>query len=270
MPVAQISSVTLFNACRTIFGPQVNVSTEFLRYLQPIGVKSAFKKRALETHPDRAKQLGGSPCKLQEEFRSVKQAYELLLSYVENKTRRIAFEPGYAGRRTTGPHAHSGQRGQAEPGPKRTQAYRHRRADIDHFYSGPIPRRKLMFGQFLYYAGCISWRMLIEAISWQRTMRPCIGQMALQSGILSQRDVVQVLSQRRMNERFGECAVRIGCMTPLQQVGLVSRQRSQQRRIGEFFVSQNVLTESQLAGMIERHRLHNTSTESAAGRAAQQ
>ena len=72
MSVAQESTVELFNACRTIFGSQVNVSTEFLRYLQPVGVKSAYKKRALETHPDRAKQIGDSPRKLQEEFRTVK------------------------------------------------------------------------------------------------------------------------------------------------------------------------------------------------------
>jgi hypothetical protein len=270
MSVAQVSAVTLFDACRTIFGPQVNVSTEFLRYLQPIGVKSAFKKRALETHPDRAKQLGGSPRKLQEEFRIVKQAYELLLSYVENKTRRIVYEPGLTGRRARGPHQQSRHHMHAETGPKHGQPYRHRRTAADHFYTGPLPQRKLMFGQFLYYTGCISWRMLIEAISWQRMMRPCIGQMAMQSGILTQRDVVQVLTQRRMNERFGECAVRIGYMTPIQQITLVSRQHSQQRRIGEFFVSRNVLSGEQLASLIERHRLHNSNAETAARWAQQQ
>lgn len=270
MSVAQVSSVTLFDACRTIFGPQVNVSTEFLRYLQPIGVKSAFKKRALETHPDRAKQLGDSPRRLQEEFRTVKQAYELLLSYVENKTRRIVSEPGFTGRRTRAPQTQSRQHKPAEPAKQHSQPYRHHRTAQDHFYNGQLPRRKLMFGQFLYYAGCISWRMLIEAISWQRMLRPCIGQMALQSGILTQRDVVQVLSQRRLNERFGECAVRIGYMTPVQQVTLVSRQRCQQRRIGAYFVSQNVVSSDQLASLIERHRLHNSETGSAARWAQQQ
>ena len=270
MSVAQVSSVTLFDACRTIFGPQVNVSTEFLRYLQPIGVKSAFKKRALETHPDRAKQLGDSPRKLQEEFRTVKQAYELLLSYVENKTRRIVSDPGFTCRRARAPHTQNRQPRHTEPGPKRAQPYEHRRTAGDHFYNGPLPRRSLMFGQFLYYAGCISWRMLIEAISWQRMLRPCIGQMAMQSGILTQRDVVQVLSQRLLNERFGECAVRIGYMTPVQQVTLVSRQRGQQRRIGEYFVSQNVVSSNQLASLIERHRLHNSEAGPSARWAQQQ
>jgi len=259
MSVAQESTVELFNACRTIFGSQVNVSTEFLRYLQPVGVKSAYKKRALETHPDRAKQIGDSPRKLQEEFRTVKQAYELLLSYVENKTRRIVSDPTFTGRHTHGQYQHSRQYKQpyCDQSQYQSQQHRHRRSAVDHFYRGPIPRRNLMLGQYLYYAGRISWRMLIEAISWQRTLRPCIGQIAMQSGFLTQRDVVNILTERRLEERFGECAVRIGCITPIEQTTLVSRQSRQQRRIGEYFVGQKLLSEDELAGLVDRHRMHN-------------
>jgi curved DNA-binding protein CbpA len=259
MSAAQESTAELFNACRTIFGSQVNVSTEFLRYLQPVGVKSAYKKRALETHPDRAKQIGGSPRKLQDEFRTVKQAYELLLSYVENKTRRIVSDPSFTGRRTRGQYQHSRQHKQAscDHGHYQPQQRRHRRSPVDHFYRGPIPRRNLMLGQYLYYTGRISWRMLIEAISWQRTLRPCIGQIAMQSGMLSQRDVVKILTERRIEERFGECAVRIGYITPIEQTTLVSRQSKQQRRIGEYFVNQKLLSEDELASLIDRHRMHN-------------
>jgi len=114
-----------------------------------------------------------------------------------------------------------------------------------------------MLGQYLYYAGRISWRMLIEAISWQRTLRPCIGQIAMQSGFLTQRDVVKILTERRIEERFGECAVRIGCITTIEQTTLVSRQSRQQRRIGEYFVSQKLLSEDELAGLVDRHRMHN-------------
>jgi hypothetical protein len=259
MPAAQESSVELFAACRTIFGSQVNVSIEFLLYLQPIGVKSAYKKRALETHPDRAKQIGGSPRKLQEEFRSVKQAYELLLSYVENKPRRIMSDPGFAGRRSRSPYQHSRQhkKPSCDQSHYQSQQHRHRRSSVDHFYHGPIPLRNLMLGQYLYYAGRISWRMLIEAISWQRTLRPCIGQIAMQSGLLSQRDVVSILSERRIEERFGECAVRIGYITPMEQTTLVSMQSRQQRRIGEYFLRKKLLSHQELSTLVERHRLHN-------------
>ena len=259
MSVAQVSAVELFEACRTIFGSQVNVSTEFLRYLQPIGVKSAYKKRALETHPDRAKQIGNSPRRLQEEFHTVKQAYELLLSYVENKTRRIVSDPVFTGRRTRTQYQHSRQHKQTFCDQSQYQSLqrRHRRSAVDHFYRGPIPRRNLMLGQYLYYTGYISWRMLIEAISWQRTLRPCIGQIAMQSGILTQRDVVSILTERRLEERFGECAVRIGYITAIEQTTLVSRQSWLQRRIGEYFVKQNLLSENELASLVDRHRMHN-------------
>lgn len=259
MPAAQESSVELFAACRTIFGSQVTISIEFLRYLQPIGVKSAYKKRALETHPDRAKQIGGSPRKLQEEFRSVKQAYELLLSYVENKARRIVSTPGFTGRRTRGSYQHSchHKHTSCSQSHYQPQQHRQRRSSVDHFYHGPIPLRNLMLGQYLYYAGRISWRMLIEAISWQRTLRPCIGQIALQSGMLTQRDVVRILTERRLEERFGECAVRIGYITPIEQTTLINRQGRQQRRIGEYFLSQKVLSQHELSALVERHRRHN-------------
>ena len=43
----------LYRACRIIFGPDLTVSREFLEYIQSSGVKSAFRKKAMETHPDR-------------------------------------------------------------------------------------------------------------------------------------------------------------------------------------------------------------------------
>ena len=61
----------------------MNLSFEFLEYLQPIGIKTAYRKRALETHPDRAKVLGSFDRDLNTEFIDVQQAYEKLLLFVE-------------------------------------------------------------------------------------------------------------------------------------------------------------------------------------------
>ena len=82
-PATQTTSSELFQACETIFGPEVNVSIEFLEYLQPIGIKTAYRKRAFETHPDRAKVLGSFARDLNTEFIDVQQAYEKLLLFVE-------------------------------------------------------------------------------------------------------------------------------------------------------------------------------------------
>ena len=79
----QTTSSELFEACETIFGPDVNLSIEFLEYLHPVGIKTAYRKRAFETHPDRAKALGSLASDLNTEFIDVQQAYEKLLSFVE-------------------------------------------------------------------------------------------------------------------------------------------------------------------------------------------
>ena len=42
----------LINACRILFGTHVEVTPEFLRYIQPDGIKNAYRSRARECHPD--------------------------------------------------------------------------------------------------------------------------------------------------------------------------------------------------------------------------
>ena len=46
------SEIALLNACRTLFGKEVNLSHEFLYYLQPSGAKTAFRNQAKAHHPD--------------------------------------------------------------------------------------------------------------------------------------------------------------------------------------------------------------------------
>ncbi len=42
----------LFEACRILFGNDIEVSREFLCYLQEEGVIRAFRKRAMDFHPE--------------------------------------------------------------------------------------------------------------------------------------------------------------------------------------------------------------------------
>ncbi len=66
----------LFRSCEILFGPELRISSEFLDYLEVNGVKSAFRKRALETHPDR--HAGKDPLAQQQTtalFSSVRDAY---------------------------------------------------------------------------------------------------------------------------------------------------------------------------------------------------
>ncbi len=59
----------------------MNASIDFLNYLQTGDLKTAYRKRALETHPDRALALGVHEGIMNEKFKEVKVAYEMLFFY---------------------------------------------------------------------------------------------------------------------------------------------------------------------------------------------
>ncbi|QWR77067.1 J domain-containing protein [Candidatus Magnetomonas plexicatena] len=74
----------LYDACRVLFGTEIKVDRNFLEYIQPSGVKSAYRKMALLTHPDRVEALGKDYLRnLNVDFRSVAEAYEKLSKYLK-------------------------------------------------------------------------------------------------------------------------------------------------------------------------------------------
>ena len=272
-PATQTTSSELFQACETIFGPEVNVSIEFLEYLQPIGIKTAYRKRALETHPDRAKVLGSFARDLNTEFIDVQQAYEKLLLFVETNNgstvntssfndfqtqqarsyqswEKSSFTSSYQNTRQ-----HKGRQKKSSHDQKYTSK-RHK-SHPDHFYTGSIPKGNLMIGQFLYYSGLISWRTLIEAICWQWRQRPPIGKIAIAWGLISSQDVIRILTVRNLNEKFGECALRIGYISNFELLALVGKQRQLQRPLGEYFITSGILTATEIVNMANKQQLHN-------------
>ena len=97
MPSMLNSSSELFQACATIFGPGINISNDFLDYLQLTSIKTAYRKKALHTHPDRALALGLFADDLNAEFIHVQQAYEKLLAFVETKKEGKTGAPRFDG-----------------------------------------------------------------------------------------------------------------------------------------------------------------------------
>jgi len=267
MPEMQPTSSELFQACKKIFGPEVEISTEFLEYLQPIGIKTAFRKRALETHPDRAKALGSLAVDLNAEFIDVRQAYEKLLFFVETKELRAIKAQSFGDFRTkqerpypfSRPSSHTSShqkaRQQADEQKKnyhhQRSAHKKRKSVPDHFYKGSFPKGNLMLGQFLYYSGLISWRTLIEAILWQQRQRPQIGQIAMRRGLISFEDLIRILSERTFDEKF------CGYISNFEKTALVGMQRQLQRPLGEYFVEKGILTSSEIINIINKQLLHN-------------
>lgn len=255
MQAAQTISSDLFYACKKIFGHHINVSYDFLNYLQPDGVKTAFRKKAFETHPDRAMVLDSLTRDLNAEFIDVRLAYETLLLFLETKNDGYLKDHSFFCKNAQNfydeRHIHRKNKN------KQHRQHSKNKNISDHFYNGNLPPGNLMFGQFLYYSGLISWRTLIEAICWQRRQRPLIGQIAVSWDLISTRDVARILKIRTFDEKFCECALRGGYISSFQQLALIGKQRKLQRPFGEFFIETGVLSHPKIMEMARKQQCHN-------------
>ena len=243
MPLLTSSfTAELFNACGILFGTETEISLDFLRYLRTSGLKAAYRKKALETHPDRAKALGEDESKMNERFKQATLAYETLSSVINDKG-RIPLRKELIRKKTN----------------KKTFSKQKTHNDnSDYFFTGYMPRRKLLIGQFLFYSGCISWNTFINAITWQKRQRPTIGRIALDWGMLSANDIQEILKDRIYREKFGETAIRRGYLNTFKLMALLGKQRRLQRPIGEYFIITGNFTLREMEQMVERQRQHNT------------
>ena len=270
----------LYRACQIIFGPELNVSREFLEYLQWPGIKSAYRKRALETHPDlvasRGEQIQLFHTNL---FQNIQEAYENLTCYLEARDKGYRFPPDpQRDFRRHGSEGRSRQnstsvktKGAADPSRRQTRAgATGRQADrqkpqtnadtyrsTEKFYQGSIPDHKLLFGHYLYYSGITTWRTIIQALIWQRTGRPRLGEIGRRFGMINEEDIQLVLKYRTVLQPFGESAVRLGLLSERQLKMLIFHQKCLQKKFGEFFVEKRIFNPVRLTQLLEKHKAHN-------------
>jgi hypothetical protein len=246
------STSRLFHACQVLFGPDIDVSSDFLRYLQMPGLKAVYRKKALDTHPDRALTLATEPLVLAERFREVHAAYRELSDYLTapaplkfgmgGPLRKAAQDPS--------PQAQAWKRDRT----RGTDAFR----ESDHrFPRAALPQRSLLFGQYIYYSGIISYRELIDALVWQKVQRPLLGRIGVRWKWLQEEDIRAILRRRQGGERFGEAALRGGYLTPENLTTMLGWQRLLQPRIGKFFVEKKILANTLVEVMAEKSRRHN-------------
>lgn len=240
-----VTSTDLVRACQILFSPETSVSLAFVQNLDPSTLKTAYRKKALETHPDRARALGVHEQIQTKRFREVKRAYEVLLPVTE-KTVTVAFpgqnRPRPQAKRAETPHEK----------PRYTT-----RNKTSSYYRGCVPNHSLRLGQYLYYSGIITWRHLIDAISWQRRVKPRYGQIALEWNILDHQQIMDILIQKENSERFGEYARRCGIITDFQHLAIIGKQNKCHRLFGEYFVLNGILTQRQLDILLIRLMQHN-------------
>jgi hypothetical protein len=198
-------------------------------------LKTAFRRQAHRLHPDKALVMGLSEQALTDRFRELKHAYDYLLALIEaQKATAYISEPA---------------------GPPLAQPGSDTRPGLHP--SGKIPRRRLRFAQYLYYARVIDWNTLFRAMRWQHRTRPCVGEIARESGLLSRDDVTHILRHKRIDERFGEAALRLGRLDHVQLLTILGHQHRLDRPIGRYFVEHGVLTPETLEHWLRRHWTHN-------------
>lgn len=247
-------------------------------------LKRAYRRRALETHPDRARSLGRSEVELAREFKAVVEAYQLLLAATESA-------PGRRARATAGDErapargrasARAAERPRSPPAegrrrepdraakgaPRAKGAERPRDGVRPAAAASPrvgtpfaVPIRRVRLGEYLFYTRRIPFEALVEAIAWQRGQRPPVGRIAIECGFLTHEQVVEVMERRRSAREsdvpFAEYATRLGLLTPFARLAVLGRQQRQQRRIGRFFVERGWVTEEVLAAARAEMLLHN-------------
>ncbi|MFZ5562784.1 MAG: J domain-containing protein [Thermodesulfobacteriota bacterium] len=237
--ISQVPGAEVIDACRLLFPAAIVIDAHFLETVVRKDLKSAFRKNALKTHPDRAKTLGRSQTELKRMFEDVTSAYHTLRLFLSG--------------RVTGTDAPRRQRPRPQPATRRPD----RPSAHDHFYSGRLPGRELRLGEYLYYSGLISWKTLISAIVWQKRQRPRFGEIARQWNFLTDEEVYRILAGKSWSETFGEYARRVGLLSGYQQMAVTGRQKQLQPLIGEHFIEKGLFTPAQVDMMVMRAKQHN-------------
>jgi hypothetical protein len=246
-----ITETDVVQACRTLFGKDIDISRDFLSYVQPSGVKSAYRKKAKETHPDL---FASDPLFIQQKktvlFREILSAYDVLNLFFKQRDEG-AWNPAPGAFR---PHRKSGADRQSAP--PSSEPARARRSGSS-YYRGSVPLRTLQIGQYLYYRGKISFEALINALIWQRKQRPSLGDIALRWGLLDSGGIEQIARACDRPRRFGEKAVELGLLSIFQVNTILLYQRSQQDRLGTYFILGRTLSPSEIERLASELKEHN-------------
>ena len=275
----------LLRSCTVLFGDDLHVSREFLDYLQLSGLKSAYRKRALETHPDR---MFGTDragrMQAAEHFHSVQHAYEDLLHFLRTRERHslhchefrrfgapaspYSSKPAdFSARSQKEDEDHAANRGQQKSSYWKTTVgspsfahdiYKNTRYSYtENLYSGPLPQRRLLFGHFLYYSGLANWRTIARILIWQRTGRPRLGELGQRLGMLSPEDTLCILRNKIPLQPFGQTAQRLGMLSENQLRVLMFHQQRLQKKFGAILLEKQLVCQHELQELIFAFEQHN-------------
>nr|MBF0223802.1 DnaJ domain-containing protein [Desulfobulbaceae bacterium] len=277
----------LMRSCQILFGSDKNITRSFLEYIQLSGIKSAYRKKAFETHPDVvASKQGQTDDQNGDLFQIVQQAYENLRCYLQAREQGFRFKsparpihtvhpqrpaPRNASHQSAASHktakkqwsgAQKNSSAHAETsakcgGFKQTHSNRYTNSS-SQTVGASIPSRQLLFGHYLYYSGIANWHTIVKAIVWQRTERPRVGEIAHKYGWLTNKDILTILKGRKLSDSFGKSAVAMGLLTEGQLRIILLQQKTLQKKFGQYFIHNKLLTPFELQRLVHRFYTHNT------------
>lgn len=271
-----------------VFGKHIAVGSLEAKSLTRSDLKKAYFKKAKETHPDRAACVGIPVAILEQRFKNLQTAYDILQDNWESGNLKDFLSNTKVQKTSYPQNAQTKQNKQTEQkqGPKpqktttKTQSEYQRRArenqqknqsttktkfqkskqsqSIVKEYS-PIllPSIKLRLGEYLYYTGKIEWQDFLRALRWQYKNRPKIGDLAFSMGLLSNDQILIILSKRRQGELFGETAQRLGFLDSRNVMVLCGRQKLLDLPLGKYFILQGLLSQASLTCALEGLNRHN-------------
>jgi hypothetical protein len=236
-----ITEVEAYRACRTLFGPELQLNRDFLAYLQPSGVRSAYREKAKIIHPDCfATADSAIKSRQQKLFQDLNQAHQTVQRYLKQK--RLTAKSGCPRHRPSYSQNHRQYRETPQQRP---------------WSQHPLPTRPLQFGMFLYYLGIIPFHALISALAKQRQQRPVLGEIARRWGWLNEEEISRIIALPGGINKFGERAEQLGLLSSLQVRVLLHHQRTKQGQLGDYFVAQGVFGEARKNQLLTQLAEHN-------------
>ncbi len=234
----------LIFAYKILFPEEYRLSLDHISSLKLSKLKSVYRKKALETHPDRAFLLGLNEDTLSHRFKELTLSYHNLYSFLDNNPRQIIILP------ERHPVVDKKKDFDHNPGPR-----------VKEFLKADqISKDRLLFGQLLFDSGLISISTLLNALQWQRQQRPRYGEIARQWDILSTDEIIKILRTVKFKEKFGEGALRLGYLNPFQHKAIMFKQRNLQSPIGEYFLSRGFINAEELKIILEQQRYYYRGT----------
>jgi hypothetical protein len=213
-------------ACEVLFGPDFIVTEATLEYLQPEGVKAAYRQRLKDCHPDTSGNEGDRTI-----IGTLQAAAQWLLS------------------------------GES-PAVCANESVDKSRQNDDFFHKGSLPERKLKLGEYLFYSGKISYKRLISALAWHAYGQPKLGEVMVGLGMLRVEDVIALVSRKGYGHLFGSMARGSGLVNGNQLNTALNEQRRQKKRFGFFFIDKGLISARELNNVLSKQILHNSRFES--------